>query len=137
MCKTKDDLINKINSQIEDKLEQFGEPTIHEFEDGSAIVNYFDSWEDFISDTKTKEVKKIGDFSNNKNVLMIFAKKGTVVPITDFECSKTYVFFTGKIRLFFDDREDVIVEGLSTMECDIPHGGEVFEDSYFIVVDEY
>jgi hypothetical protein len=136
MCKIKDNLLKNIHSLIEKKKENYDDLNIVDHGDG-MIIQYFDSWDDFISDTKTKEVRKIGDYSENKNVLMIFAKKGTLVPITDFECSKTYVFLTGKIRLFFENKEDIMIEGISTMECDIPHGGEVFEDSYFIVVDEY
>jgi len=133
MCKVKDNLLNKIFSQIEEQKDNFNVIMHNE----GAIVQSFKSWTEFISDTKSKEVKKIGDYSENKNVLLIFAKKGTLVPVTDFECSKTYVFLTGKIRLFFDNQKDVIVEGISTYECDVPHGGEVFEDSYFVVVDEY
>jgi len=131
--KTKDDLLSKIFSQIEKQKDVFN-VLLH---DEGAIVQSFKSWDAFISDTKTKEVKKIGEFSENKNVLLIYAKKGTLVPLTDFECSKTYVFLTGKLRLFFEDKEDVLIETPSTFECDVPHGGEVYEDTYFIVIDEY
>lgn len=137
MCEIKNKVLKNLFSLIEEKKEIYNDAlNVIEHESGMIIQN-FASWDEFISDTKTKEVKKFGDFSENKNVLMIFAEKGTLVPITDFECSKTYVFLTGKIRLFFENKEDVIVEGISTFECDEPHGGEVFADSYFIVVDEY
>ena len=50
MCKVKDGLLEKIYKQIEEKKSSMGEATLHQFDDGSAIVNFFDTWEDSIAE---------------------------------------------------------------------------------------
>lgn len=137
MC-AKNDVLNNIFSLIEKKKEELKSYQINEHE-GGVVVQNFDSWDDFMGETKMKYVHKHGEFSENKEVQMIFAKKGTKIPLTNFGCKKTYIFLLGKIRYFFEEDEDIVVQGVSTMEvsCNTSHGGEVLEDAYVVVLEEF
>lgn len=138
MCKIKDNLLHKIFEQIEEKKAKMGNPTIHTFPDGSAIVNFFDCWDDYIVGTKRIIIKKVGIYPDNKNLDMIFSSKGTHMPLHDFDAKKTYVLIRGKINFFFEDDDDLLLTDFSTMV--LPkgkiHGGDTLEDSFVLIIED-
>ena len=140
MCKIKNELLIKIDKQIQEKKEYLGEPTIHSFKDGSAALNYFDTWnESIVEGAKMLPINKVGHVPDDKHLQFVYSKKGTHVPLHDFEFKKTYVVIRGKINFFFDDGgEDLLVDeySLTVIPKGRVHGGTTLEDSFVLVIED-
>lgn len=139
MCKIKDNLLEKIYRQIEEKKASMGEPTIHTFSDGVSFLNYFDTWNDSIVDgAKMLPIMNIGNVPEDKKIQFVFSKKGTHVPLHDFDAKKTYVVLRGKINFFFENGENILLADYSSTV--IPktksHGGDTLEDSFVLVIED-
>jgi len=139
MCKVKDGLLEKIYKQIEEKKSSMGEATLHQFDDGSAIVNFFDTWEDSIAEgAKKLSINKIGDYLDDKDLQMVFSKKGTHVPLHDFEAKKTYVVIRGEIDFFYENGNNIKVTDFSSIIVPkgVLHGGTTMKDTFVLVIED-
>lgn len=135
MCKEKDKLITKILSQIEQKKSNLGSPTVHHFDDGSAIVNFFDTWDSYYGGALKKEIAKLGDYPKDKHPIMVFAKEGIKIPLTIFPAKKTYLVIRGQINYFFEN--DPTIEMTDFTSIVVPkgkkHGGDVVKDTFLLI----
>ena len=139
MCKIKDNLLEKIYKQIEEKKKYLGKPTIHNFEDGVSFLNYFDTWNDSIVDgAKMLPIINMGDVPKDKNIQFVYSEMGTHVPLHDFAAKKTYVVLRGKIRFFFKEGDDLLLEDYSStvIPKGVLHGGDTIEDSFVLVIED-
>lgn len=138
MCEIKDNLLRKIYKQIEEKKEHFGNPTINMYDDGTAILNFFDTWDDSIFATKKLLVKKSGGKLDGKKIQMVYSKKGTYVSPHDFDIKKRYVVLKGEINFLFDDEENILLNDLTSLI--VPknkiHGSDTLENTYLLVIED-
>jgi len=138
MCEIKDNLLSKIHDQIKEKKQKIEEATVHTFDDGSSTVNFFKTWDEYFGGSLKKDIKTFGDYPNDRKPIMVFAKKGIHIPLTEFAQAKTYVIMGGRIDFIFENNEIIEVDDLSTIY--VPkgqkHGGMVRKDTFVLICEE-
>lgn len=139
MSTSKDELFSKVCELIQKRKNELTEekPIVHTYEDG-AYLHYFSSWEDYLANTKMKPIKRVGQYPSNRKPMMVFAKKGTHIPLTKYACTKTYVVIRGRIDFLFEDNVIRELESFSTIiiEKEKIHGIMVREDTFVMVCEE-